>query len=438
MLVSGKLPSNLLKIFLTLSLLSGIIGYLSAYFDNPILRLWKEIYIISLFIICLLIALPRIHKVNLLVISMSVIFFCSMATYSRHVDFVVLMYQLKLDLVLVLYFIVVYTTYMLLQYDEINRFTNQLIKLVVFLSAANSITTIWQSIFTNQYLSLVGLNYGNWGNDAGVRIITVLGELRPPGLQLGFVPTGTLMLLSFIVLIESRKLLNFKKLPFLVLGSLFILGIYFSTYKTALFGLILYVFIKIIEFLVKKKTFNTPLITILSLSALMFFFVSTHFMTVYKVFAEIHPYYAYNSILIRIQLHYEILDTLNSLKEYLFGVGMGVNGTFGLDKSLYGLNPVPTDSTYIYLVSNYGYIFTFVFTLMLVVLLYKLTNISRFDFFGAKYMIIYVLAIEFFYNNAITSFPSNILIITATTSAFIYQKVLLESQIKNEHNIENT
>ena len=93
---------------------------------------------------------------------------------------------------------------------------------------------------------------------------------------------------------------------------------------------------------------------------------------------------------------------------------------FGLDKELYGIIPIATDSTYIYLFSNYG-IVSILFYIF--ILIYFIINFYKRDILGIKYCLFYVLVIDFFFNNTLTNFPFNfILLLLINLSLKIKQK----------------
>ncbi|WP_370840247.1 hypothetical protein [Megamonas funiformis] len=397
---------RLIKIFLVICFFSGILSYLSYLFNNEYIKIWKEIYII---ILCL-----YIFNYSLKVINNNMFFFIVILSFFFFLEFIyslllnipinIIIYQLKNDLLLYLFTSCLYVFFIEITHDEIKSFSEKIIKIMIYLGAVNAIAMILEFVFFEQFLNLIGLDMGNWGTSMGVKIITAGEALRPIGLQGGFVQAATLVLMTFIILNEN-KIYNIKnKIIKYSLEIIFLVAILLSTYATVIIGLIVYLAIKFINKILKINTFM-----FFSIIIFVFFLYTTHGLGIYEFVNTIYPDKAYSSILIRVLQHWQILDEVNQDGiSFLLGVGLGTNGMFGLDKELYGITPIATDSTYIYLFSNYGIIGVLFF---IFILIYFIINFYKSDILGMKYCLFYVLIIDFFFNNTLTNFPINFILL---------------------------
>ncbi|OKP25246.1 hypothetical protein BSQ35_01840 [Serratia liquefaciens] len=93
-----------------------------------------------------------------------------------------------------------------------------------------------------------------------------------------------------------------------------------------------------------------------------------------------------------------------------------------MDKSEYGINAIATDSAYIYLVSNYGYVGFFTYLFLLIYIQIKLFVIKDCDVFGARHLIFFTLSIELFYNLGLGNFPNNIFLVVFVAIPFVLKK----------------
>lgn len=421
---SRKTPLSVLLFFTILMLFAGVIGFFATFLNIPILKLWKEFFVLILFLVGILFNAPHYSIKPLYTMYGFTLFFALVVINSLFKsDLQFILYQLKLDAFIALFGIAVYYCFNALQSSSILSFYKTFIKIILGLGILNSLAIIAQHFFTSQFYSLVGLGTEDWGSSTGVKIITAADQLRAPGLQLTFVASGSLMLLCIVLLLESRKIHKYGTSIIVLLLSVFLISLYFSTYKTALIAAGYYFAVKTLSYIFKK--FATVMVTICSVIVLCYFFMSTHFMNMYYFFAKFNEYYAYNSIYIRIQQHLDILKQFHSWHDYLFGVGMGVNGRFGLERAN---DVLATDSTYIYLLSNYGFIATAAFALALLGLIIKFFNHSHLDVLGVRYMLLYLLCIEFFYNNSIVNFPCNMIYLTLIISTYLYSKKCIKEE----------
>lgn len=397
---------KIIMFFFVLCFFSGVFSYLSYFLDNQYIKLWKEIYII---VMCILLFDIRLKDININVLFFSLIgsgFFFIEIIYSLLMDIPddIIIYQLKNDLLLFLFAICIYIFFVKINDKIIKDFSIKLIKIMIFLGAINAITMILEFVFFEQFLNLIGLDMGNWGTAVGVKIITAGEALRPIGLQGGFVQAATLVLMVFIILNEN-KMYNIKnKIIKYLLEIIFLIAILLSTYATVIIGLIVYLAMKIINKVLKINIF-----VFFSVILFVFFLYTSHGLGVYEFVNTIYPDKAYSSILLRVLQHWQIIDEISQHGiSFLLGVGLGINGMLGLDKELYGIIPIATDSTYIYLFSNYGIVGVLFY---IFILIYFMINFYKKDILGINYCLFYILIIDFFFNNTINNFPINFILL---------------------------
>ena len=409
---------NFIILFFSLSFFSGIFTYMSYFLDNEYLKIWKEIYIILIYIVAFDFKLKKID-VNSIIISLFIgSFFFIEIIYSwlLEIPASIILYQLKNDLLLVLFFICIYNLFLKINYEDIMIFSKKIIKIMIFLGVINAIAMIFEFIFFEQFLNLIGLDMGNWGTAAGVKIITSGSYLRPIGLQSGFVQASNLVLISFIVMNEN-KIYNIKnkKMKYII-NLIFFIAIMLSTYATAIIGFILYVIMKLIN-----KKFKLNLFFILSIILFLFFLYTTHGLGVYEFIYTIYPDKADTSILFRIEGHWDIINDLSkNIISFLLGTGLGVNGIVGLDKELYGIISIATDSAYIYLFSNYGIIGVVAYVFILI---YYMIKFNKNDILGIESCLFYILIVDFFFNNTVATFPINFFIVLLINLALRLRRI---------------
>ncbi|HEJ9095216.1 TPA: hypothetical protein ACKQPR_001730 [Serratia odorifera] len=415
-------PEIALKIFLILCFFSGVIGVASAMLAMPVLKVWKEAFIVVLFIVALLFSQGKVSKKIIIpmaiLIAISIFAIYSMLDILSSHTFIIL-YQLKFDIIPVLFIVAVLLIFSKMSKDELLLFSIKLVKLVLFLGSLNAVAVILQQIFPDSFMGLLGLDAGQWGSDAGVRLNSTEGNIRAIGLQLSFTMSGVLMLFCMILSIECGRFIKSKFLK-TFLFVLFLVAIICTTYKTAIIGVMVYFLVKFFEKFL--PSISKVAIFIIGLIILLFFVYSTHDYAVYNSVRVYNQTAAYNSIYLRVLEHHNIIGSLDSLGKVLFGAGLGINGTFGLDKTEYGITAIATDSAYIYLVSNYGYVGFFVYLFILIYIQLKLFAIKACDIFGARHLIFFTLVIELFYNLGLGNFPNNILLIVFVAVPFVLKK----------------
>lgn len=404
-----KFELNLMILFVIICFFSGILTYSSYMIENEYLKIWKEIYILllGLFTCIFNFKFSRIKiNYNFFFLFIILIFFLIEIIYSYLLGIapVIIIYQLKNDLLLFLFAIYISIFFISLNKDEIRVFSIKIIKIIIFLGIINAIAMILQYVFFEQFINLIGLEMGNWGTKVGLKITTVGESLRPIGFQFGFVQAATLVYISFIIMNENKFYkIKYKFIKYLF-NIIFITAIILSTYATSIIGAIIYIGIKSINKLFKLNLFIIP-----SIMIFLLFIYTTHCFDIYDIVSKISPSKAYTSIFLRVEQHLQIInDVSQNLGSIFWGIGLGVNGLFGLDKELYGIVALATDSTYIYILSNYGFIGVIIYVF---ILFYYMLVFYKNDLLGIKYCLFYILIVDFFFNNTIVNFPVNFLII---------------------------
>ncbi|MFU0758434.1 hypothetical protein ACLHG3_002360 [Serratia marcescens] len=417
-----RIPIILLLLFLALCFFSGVIGVVSAMLNFPVLKVWKEAFIVLLFIVALCFSKGKVSsKIIIPVVLLMLIggfsIYSMLDIVSSHTF--IIFYQLKFDIVPLMFIVTVLLLFAKMSKEELLSFSVKFVRMTLFLGALNAIAVILQQLYPDSFMGLLGLDAGQWGSDAGVRLNSTEGNIRAIGLQLSFTMSGVLMLFCLILSVECRHFFKSRLLR-VIFFLLFFVAIFCTTYKTAVIGLMVYFFVKFFEGFL--PSISKVAIFIIGGVLVLLFVYSTHSYAVYDSVRVYNQTAAYNSIYLRVLEHHKIIASLDSLGKILFGAGLGINGTFGLDKSQYGINAIPTDSAYIYLVSNYGYVGFLTYLFILVYIQFKLFAIKDCDIFGARHLIFFTLAIELFYNLGLGNFPNNMFLVVFVAIPFVLKK----------------
>lgn len=425
---------NLYIIYISISLsLSGVIIYYSEYFDNSVLKLWDEFFIIVILLpFSILEALKNKYfkdMIILFVINFIYLLYIISNIIEGNVN--AILYQTKLDLPFLLMIFITNVVIKVILKDKnrikvIKRIANIFIKLVLI----NSIIIIFQSIFKEFYVEkLLKLHWGAWGIQYGLSIKTASGNLRCIGLLQNHVVSGDLMLIGIIVIIKCRKFLGLYKKKLIMYILLIGIALYFTTYKIAYLGFLFFIFLYFIEkkFTISKIYNNKYFILIIMYitgCVLVMQYLISNTIIFYSYIDNLFPKYAYNSIFKRIEYQNLIINNMNSIKTKLIGIGMGVNGIYGISKEFIDMNitKIPLDSTYIYIISNYGFIMLVIFIILFITLIWKLYKYRSLDILGARYLINYLFVIQFLFNNIIISTPIVYIYILITLYTLNYIK----------------
>ena len=104
-------------------------GYLSYIMDNPIIKLWKEIYVLFFSLCIIFFNIDKIVRTNinykfLLTIFISIFFFLEIVYSSLilEIPLIVILYQLKSDLLLFVFFVIVYIFFFSLSKEQLKIF----------------------------------------------------------------------------------------------------------------------------------------------------------------------------------------------------------------------------------------------------------------------------------------------------------------------------
>lgn len=421
-------------VFIVLSLsIIGTISYLAYLVDMPVIKLWKEIYIGIMFLFSLFLLLKKRKKkiINLIIITIFIYFIW--VVYSlTFANISQVFYQIKLDLFNILF---VFNTITVLVISENKKaYLNKIIKVIIVLALINSIFIIFQGLFSKFYVTkLLGIEWGAWSRKYGISIIVANGRFRCIGLMNSYVSAAELLIIATILINETKsifKINNIKKYTLLVV---FIVSIYFTTYKTAYLWLVFYFGLKAFSYMishylnekVEKKyngnyvnwyNFNLTFATILLFISQ---WVVTNTFIFYKLIEKISAKAAYNSIYLRVEFHKSIFNSMNSVIKKIMGLGMGVNGSYTSKVNLNGIKPIPLDSSYVYTLSNYGFIGLICYISLIAIIMFLSMRYNDLDEIGIKYLMSYLLCVQMFFNNLSTSIPTSYLVIIFIIS-FIY------------------
>ena len=404
----------LMRILVFLSLFSALFALLSAFLEVDAIRLWKE----GLVIVIIALTTLSFYKMNLLkgfFIYLILLFFIINLFITDNIFNVV--YQFKLDLLLFIFTVAIYFFLRKLDKNIVERFLYSIVKIIILLGFLNAIAAILEGIFFDNFLELVGVSDGDWGTHGGLRIITTFGHLRAPALLTGFVQSGTLLLLSWVLfLYYNDKLFRFNFFIKTIITMLFFYGLVSTTYKTALLGFLMILLFYVIDRVnIRHKVFYFSFVAILIFTL---FFSSSISYWLYDLIAPYNESLAYNSIYLRVYLHDLVFEQVDTVSDLFFGVGYGLNGTYS---TKVGSDAIPLDSTFIYIFSNYGLLGVLVFIFSCLYLFFSLSGndyVERPLFF----YLFYILTLEFFFNNVISNFPLNYILSILLVSSIILKK----------------
>lgn len=406
--------------FITLALaFTGIISYFSIQYDSKIFKLWKEAYIAIFFIFFIL----TLHKRFLFIKDVRyflcfIAFSCIFLFYNilSNNPPVLIFYQIKNDILVLLFVWLLYSYLRQYDYSRLILLSSRVVKLIVWLGILNAVFGVLEELFFESFLDMINFA-GGWGSSMGIMIFIHAGTIRPIGLQMGFVPYATLCLLTFILICEN-SLYQIPPLKKYILILFLSFSIIYSHYMTAIIGWGVYCSFYIMRKLLSKLGFKIKqqrkVIYVLLGIIFLFMFYSTNDYTVYDIVHNYFPDKADSSIYARVVAHLAILNDISStIISTIFGVGFGLYGAYNVDSEGLSSNigTIATDSTYSYLLGNYGLLVTILFLLVMVFLYYK---IYRNDYFGISKFILYTIVIEFFFNNCISDFPINYILIILT------------------------
>ncbi|HIC8626812.1 TPA: hypothetical protein ACW7WV_004733, partial [Klebsiella pneumoniae] len=346
--------NKLIKIMYILIILfswTSIFSLIAVKTDSQIVKLWKEIAVIAFYILSIM-YLFRTKKIGakkvLISIVIPVYIFVFYILTSMEDNRILVFYQFKTDIIP---FLFPFAMYCIIETQEqAHKIYRGLCNVFIFIGITNAIFVFIERIFTTWFLVFLEIdNLNNQSGKSGLRLDNTSDGLRAMGTMTSFINSGTLMILSIFILLESGI---FNKKKKILLLPLFIAGAIATTYKTAMVTLLLYLPIKIIFILIKtngaKKMF-LAIYTLLCFSIMGAVFNSSYLYDKFKN-TSLHKA-AYSSIYVRVLQHDDILADVEK-ESLLTGVGVGVNGTQGPPELKYSSKAL--DSTYVNLLSNYG------------------------------------------------------------------------------------
>lgn len=400
--------------FLLLCGVTGVISYASVQVDIALLKIWKEVSVFIL--IFFFVASSRLTYLNniqvLMLLAMAYMLLVGIYSIFVGLPVFLIIYQWKSDLLLLLF-----VAYLIMYLDALSdervlKYAKLITNILLIIGFINSVCVILEAFFPEAFFSLIGFSPGAWGSESGIKIVMAGDLLRPVGLQMGFVQAGTLCLINFCILCDS-KLYRCNKLMryFLMLTAL--ASILLVNYFNALLGLLVYFLFKCEQYFcmaILSKNLNIDNIIYITGIVLFFsFFYITNSLDLYWIFEGFSPNKAYSSIYLRVIQHWDICSMMTEIYQVLFGLGINLNGTYGIDKeSLASIIAISTDSTYIYILSNYGVIGL----AGTVVMLCYFVKVSRRSITGVHFLLLYVLVISMFFNCYFGDFPSNFIILS--------------------------
>lgn len=406
---------------------SGVVSLISVKFDNAILRIWKEVIILVVLMLAIANAFLRKNVPLTKLISFVLVLgpcFLLYLLFSINTNKLLVAYQIKNDIVPLLF---VFSLYFILGIQSDRKdFYNSIIRLIVITAVINSMFIYMESMFPDSFMTLLQIeDLNNSGGKSGVRLDNALGGLRAMGTMVSFINSGTLTFFGIVCVLESGFYSFMKKI---ILVAVITSALIMTTYKTAMTALVIYFTIKAIYTIFKKLNGAKMIYLVATVFTFMIMAYVFNSFTVYNSLSSTeYKKVAYNSIYLRTLQHRDIVGEMEQNDSFYTGLGIGTHGTMGPDKKL-KLTSKPLDSTYIYLMSNYGFIGTvlYVCTLFVLMLYFCMQN-NRFDNISIV-LLLYTLGVEFFINNIFANFPCNLI---------FYSVIFVSLSIGNKKNVSD-
>lgn len=411
-------------VFICLSIsCSGIISIIAHRLNFDFLNLWKELGVsIITFLALLLVIKKKERKLIKIFIAITItIILYFLLTIVRGYPVVIPIYQIKMDGFTFMFIFDCFVFHSIASNVDGKQYYRKIINFIIIVGVINSIVIILQRYFPEFYFEkIVGVTWGNYGHHGGITLYTTLGKFRAVGIFTSFTVAGDFMYIAILLLMETKNKFTRKKIKFTLL-VLFLVASIFTMYKNVMLGLIFYGLLKFVRFIGNKKNIrniNAAIVAIIVSIFSMLYIVSTTLL-LYPIIESLFGKLAYNSIFLRVQFHKSIFNLLNGIFGNIFGAGMGVYGTYGLDKTQFGIEKIPLDSGFVYVLSNYGYLGIFIMLFAFIYILYRVNKSDVEYKYLALYIVSYLLCIEMFFNNFIMNIPVPYLLIGILTK-FIY------------------
>ncbi|MCV9878012.1 O-antigen ligase family protein [Brenneria izbisi] len=384
---------------------TSIFSLISVKTDNQLMKLWKEILIIIFYGISIFFLLKRrfFLKKQLFIavfLPFGVVFLYLITSLDD--NFVLVLYQLKNDIIPFLFIFGVFCFIYTQSASEV--FYERICKIFIVLGSINFIAIIIQRIFTSWFLIALQIDdLNNQSGKSGLRLDNTSDGLRAMGTMTSFINSGTLMILSLFILMESGV---FRKKTKIILAPIFIFGAIATTYKTAIITLLLYIPLKLLLVFIRSQFLKKIIIfiyTIICFTVMAFLFNSNYLYDRLKDTSLRDA--VYSSVYIRVLQHDDILNDVYNHSP-LTGVGVGVHGTQGPPQLKY--NSKALDSTYVNILSNYGILGLIVYILIFVVIFMKIVMYDGLGGLLTSFILFFHLGVEFFANNLLMNFPLNV------------------------------
>lgn len=392
------LIQRLYNFYLVLALgFSGIFILISHKFDMGILKLWDEIYILFLlFPLIIYLALKEKRKKFLFIIIMVILVYSIYFIFFSSGGYKASVYQIKLDIPFVIF---IFLGILYSNFDRKEYVFEGIEKKILVLAAIGAIVGILQAIFQKEFVeNIIGIEWGAWGTSTGLSIKTAGANLRSIGLLQNHVAQGDLMMLAIILLNEVKFKMKNKNKYCVMLNIVYIIGAIVTRSKSAYLGISLYIFIKGFLYIGKNLKFKNQLIAFFMIFVIIMQGIVTNSFVLYDIVHNISPKYAYGSVYLRVDYHQKINKKVSG-KNILLGEGLGYNNKFSKNE-----NKLILDSTYVYLLSNYGYLMVGLYAIVGVgILLYGLIKKQNL----LLYLMMYILLVQIFFNNSINSAPTS-------------------------------
>ncbi|CAI0950221.1 MULTISPECIES: hypothetical protein [Serratia] len=399
----------LLLMYMTLLSLNGIVTVV-AYMSTRALLLYKDFFAMAVpvFVLILLFARnPRVsaqcRSILILFLSMVVfsLVFILLSMLSGRFDFFRAIVQFRLELLTFGSFFFA-AVLLLFEYDERVEIVTKVIKYYIIFAVLNALFAVAESSLAGLLYAVIGFDPGpqltQFGKEYGLLLRTIQGQLRAFGLLTG--PFSLSEYLFFALVLAPFVSAKHRKKYILLI----VVGIAFSTSKTAIIMALLY-----IMFLISRRffsqRFSLNIVTMVTMVLSLFFYVTTTNYSIYEMIFPKENAYAENSILLR-TVNIEAVRADSGYSPFI-GAGYAVNGNavVGDDNT----NSIPLDSMYIYMLSNYGnlgIIFLVIVASLILGILYQRTRRGLNPSVYLYWMI--SLSMNFVYNNPLTNYPGYI------------------------------
>ncbi|MCR0999120.1 hypothetical protein [Serratia rubidaea] len=388
---------------------SGVVSLISVKLDNPVLRIWKEAIIIGILLLSVFsallrknIALTKLASLFLLLVPAFLLYFL----FSINTNTLLVAYQIKNDVVPLLF---AFSLYIILSdLESTGEFYKKMIKLVVVTATINSFFIYIESMFPSAFMATLQIEeFNNSGGKSGIRLDNALGSLRAMGTMTTFINAGTLTFFGIVCVLESGFYTRLKKW---VLFAIMVSALILTTYKTAMIALAIYLVTKVVYTFFKRLRGSKMIYLFSAVVTFLFMGFVFNTFTVYDALAGTkYKPFAYNSIYLRSLQHSDVIKDMENRDSFYTGLGVGTNGTMGPNEKL-KLKSKALDSTYIYLMSNYGFLGALLYvSVLLMLLLYFCSQSSKFDNIAIIFLF-YTLGADFFINNTFSNFPCNVIL----------------------------